>query len=139
MARRSGTRRKSRRRAKRCLTVEGKTVKADVRTKAMSFNDFVEAADYAVIEDAYKRAARVISPDLATTYSEHLAKKAPRDEDTEDALIEAHTAVAALGLLAAFVAFLLGPDARFFCGSVLFVDGGTDAQLRPDDHPQPWG
>jgi NAD(P)-dependent dehydrogenase (short-subunit alcohol dehydrogenase family) len=41
--------------------------------------------------------------------------------------------------LAAFVAFLLGPDARFFCGSVLFVDGGTDAQLRPDDHPQPWG
>jgi len=32
----------------------------------MSFNDFVEAADYAVIEDAYKRAARVISPDLAS-------------------------------------------------------------------------
>ena len=37
--------------------------------------------------------------------------------------------------LAAFVAFLLGPDARFFCGSVLFVDGGTDALLRPDDQP----
>ena len=32
--------------------------------------------------------------------------------------------------LAAFVAFLLGPDARFFCGSVVFVDGGTDAQMR---------
>jgi NAD(P)-dependent dehydrogenase (short-subunit alcohol dehydrogenase family) len=41
--------------------------------------------------------------------------------------------------LAAFVAFLLGPDARFFCGSIVFVDGGTDAQLRPDDQPQPWG
>jgi NAD(P)-dependent dehydrogenase (short-subunit alcohol dehydrogenase family) len=40
--------------------------------------------------------------------------------------------------LAAFVEFLLGPDARFFCGSVVFVDGGTDAQLRPDDQPQPW-
>jgi NAD(P)-dependent dehydrogenase (short-subunit alcohol dehydrogenase family) len=40
--------------------------------------------------------------------------------------------------LAAFVAFLLGPEARFFCGSVLFVDGGTDAQLRPDDVPMPW-
>ncbi len=40
--------------------------------------------------------------------------------------------------LAAFVAFLLGPDARFFCGSVLFVDGGTDAQLRPDATPTPW-
>jgi NAD(P)-dependent dehydrogenase (short-subunit alcohol dehydrogenase family) len=34
--------------------------------------------------------------------------------------------------IAAFVQFLLGPDARFFCGSVLFQDGGTDAQLRPD-------
>ena len=39
--------------------------------------------------------------------------------------------------LAAFVCFLLGPDARFFCGSVLFCDGGTDAQARPDDYPQP--
>lgn len=42
------------------------------------------------------------------------------------------------GELAAVVAFLLGPDARFFCGSVIFVDGGTDAQLRPDDFPRPW-
>lgn len=41
--------------------------------------------------------------------------------------------------LAGVVAFLLGPDARFFCGSVLFVDGGTDALLRADDHPPPMG
>ncbi len=41
------------------------------------------------------------------------------------------------GELAAFVRFLLGPDARFLCGSVLFVDGGTDALLRPDDAPVP--
>lgn len=40
--------------------------------------------------------------------------------------------------LAAFVEFLLGPDARFFCGSFLVVDGGTDAQLRPDDAPINW-
>jgi NAD(P)-dependent dehydrogenase (short-subunit alcohol dehydrogenase family) len=39
--------------------------------------------------------------------------------------------------LAAFVHFLLGPDARFFCGSVLFVDGGTDALMRADDVPMP--
>lgn len=39
--------------------------------------------------------------------------------------------------LAAFVQFLLGPDARFFCGSVVFVDGGTDAQFRADDFPKP--
>ena len=39
--------------------------------------------------------------------------------------------------LAAFVQFLLGPDARFFCGSVVFVDGGTDAQFRADAYPSP--
>lgn len=39
--------------------------------------------------------------------------------------------------LAAFVQFLLGPHARFFCGAVVFVDGGTDAQLRPRDFPTP--
>ena len=39
--------------------------------------------------------------------------------------------------LAAFVQFLLGPDARFFCGSVVFVDGGTDAHMRADDFPTP--
>ncbi|MFN8019632.1 MAG: SDR family oxidoreductase [Acidimicrobiales bacterium] len=40
--------------------------------------------------------------------------------------------------LAGVVAFLLGPDARFFCGSVLVCDGGTDALLRADDYPAPW-
>ena len=33
--------------------------------------------------------------------------------------------------LAGAIAFLPGPDAAFCCGSVLFVDGGTDALLRP--------
>ena len=44
---------------------------------------------------------------------------------------------AAADELAAFVQFLLGPDARFFCGSVVFVDGGTDAQFRADAYPSP--
>lgn len=81
------------------LTVEGQTVKADVATQGMTFNDFVEAADYAVIEDAYKRAARIISPDLATTYSEYLAQQDEDAEDEEEALIDAHTAIAAIGLI----------------------------------------
>jgi NAD(P)-dependent dehydrogenase (short-subunit alcohol dehydrogenase family) len=34
--------------------------------------------------------------------------------------------------IAAAVAFLLGPEARYVCGSVLFVDGGTDALIRGD-------
>ena len=40
--------------------------------------------------------------------------------------------------IAALIAFLLGPEARFFCGSVVWVDGGSDALLRPDDWPAPW-
>jgi NAD(P)-dependent dehydrogenase (short-subunit alcohol dehydrogenase family) len=40
--------------------------------------------------------------------------------------------------IASLVAFLLGPDASFFCGSVIFCDGGTEAQLRPDDWPVNW-
>lgn len=40
--------------------------------------------------------------------------------------------------IAALVEFLLGPDAGFFCGSVVLADGGTEALLRPDDWPAPW-
>ena len=39
--------------------------------------------------------------------------------------------------IAALLAFLLGPDARFFVGSLIFCDGGTDALTRPDDWPRP--
>lgn len=31
------------------------------------------------------------------------------------------------------VSYLLGPEAGFICGSVLFVDGGHDAMMRPDE------
>ena len=37
--------------------------------------------------------------------------------------------------LAAWVEFLLSPVGRFACGSVFYIDGGTDALLRPDDWP----
>jgi hypothetical protein len=83
------------------LTVEGQTVKVDMKTQGMTFNDFVERADFAVIEDAYRVTARAISPDLTRTYSEHVADHIDTDEfeDYEDALTEAHVIVAAMGLV----------------------------------------
>ena len=34
--------------------------------------------------------------------------------------------------IAAAARWLLGPDASFVVGSILFVDGGTDTLVRPD-------
>lgn len=81
------------------LEVEGKTIITDVESLTMSFDDFVEKADMAVIEDAYKRAGRGISADLVRTYAEYLADKDDKSDDREDALIEAHTVIAAMGLV----------------------------------------
>jgi NAD(P)-dependent dehydrogenase (short-subunit alcohol dehydrogenase family) len=39
--------------------------------------------------------------------------------------------------IASALAYLLSPDASFFCGSVLFADGGTDAAVRTADFPTP--
>jgi NAD(P)-dependent dehydrogenase (short-subunit alcohol dehydrogenase family) len=40
--------------------------------------------------------------------------------------------------LAELAVFLLGDRARFFCGSVLLCDGGSEAALRPDAWPARW-
>jgi NAD(P)-dependent dehydrogenase (short-subunit alcohol dehydrogenase family) len=40
--------------------------------------------------------------------------------------------------IAALIGLLLSADGGFFCGSVLFCDGGTDALLRADDWPARW-
>ena len=40
--------------------------------------------------------------------------------------------------IAALVALLLSGEGGFFCGSVLYVDGGTDALLRTTDWPAPF-
>lgn len=39
--------------------------------------------------------------------------------------------------LADWVLFMLSDAADFLCGSVIFVDGGTDAYFRADDWPKP--
>ncbi|MGA5543956.1 SDR family oxidoreductase [Mycobacterium sp. NPDC051198] len=38
--------------------------------------------------------------------------------------------------LAEWMVFMLSDAAEFLCGSVIFVDGGSDAYFRPDDWPR---
>jgi type III restriction enzyme len=87
---------------KAVLTVDGKTVVADLKDKKKSFDDFWEDTDMAVIEDAYRRAARIFSPDISRTYADFLAYKvaAPDEPDEfEEAIVEARVSIAALGLV----------------------------------------
>jgi NAD(P)-dependent dehydrogenase (short-subunit alcohol dehydrogenase family) len=41
------------------------------------------------------------------------------------------------GQIADWVVFMLSDSADFLCGSVIFVDGGSDAYFRADDWPRP--
>jgi hypothetical protein len=88
---------------KSVLTMDGQTVIADMKGKEKTFDEFWEDADVAVIDDAYRRAARIFSPDIAKTYVEHLAQKvASVDDDPEEyleAIVEARVTVAGLGLV----------------------------------------
>lgn len=85
------------------LTVDGKTVVADLKGKSKSLDEFYEDADMAVIDDAFRRAARIFSPDISRTYAEFLARKtASPEEDPEEfleAIVEARVTVAGLGLV----------------------------------------
>ncbi|MCW5827851.1 MAG: DEAD/DEAH box helicase family protein [Deltaproteobacteria bacterium] len=88
---------------KSVLTVDGETVVTDMKGKAKTFDEFWEDADVAVVDDAFRRAARIFSPDIARTYVEHLAKQiANVDDDPEEfleAITEARVTVAGLGLV----------------------------------------
>lgn len=82
------------------MTVEGRTIIADVQSGETHDDLFQAAADDAVISDAYRQTARIISPDIARTFTMERAKKKPQaGDDFDDALIEAREDVATLHLL----------------------------------------
>ena len=87
---------------KAVMVVDGKTVKADLLGKAKTFDEFWEDADMAVINDAYRRAARIFSPDISRTYVDVLAYQVAKPEDAdefEEALVAGRLQVAGLGLV----------------------------------------
>lgn len=85
------------------LTVDGKTVIADLKGKSKSFDEFYEDADIAVIDDAYRRASRIFSPDISRTYADYLARKTVTpEEDPEEfleAIVDARVTIAGIGLV----------------------------------------
>jgi len=81
-------------------TVEGRTIVLHLSDGETRSQAFQTEADAAVINDAYRRTARIISPDIARTYTEHRARQKPdAADDFEDALIEAREDIGALGLM----------------------------------------
>jgi hypothetical protein len=80
------------------LTVEGRTIIADLRKHEIHDDAFETEADDAVVGDAFRRSARILSPDIARTYTIERAKRRD-DGDFDDALIEAREDVAALHLV----------------------------------------
>lgn len=81
-------------------TVEGRTIIVKLQSGLTEDVGFVAEADHAVVSDAYQRTARIISPDIARTYTIERAKRKPEAEDDfDDALIEAREDVAALYLM----------------------------------------
>jgi type III restriction enzyme len=91
---------------KAVLTVEGERLIADLKGKKKSFDQFWEEADFAVIEDAYRRSSRILSPDLSRTYADWLSSKNIEADSHEEALLDAHADVAALGLVPDVKAYL---------------------------------
>jgi type III restriction enzyme len=80
--------------------VEGAIVVADLRGRTRTFNQFLEDADNAVIDDAFRRAARMLHPDIVRTFVAVLAaRKDDADPPDVEAFMDARADVAALGLV----------------------------------------
>ena len=82
------------------MTVEGRTIITDMKSGKTRDAHFQADADDAVVDDAYRRKARIISPQIAHTYTMKRANLNPEaKDDLDDALIESREDVAALHLL----------------------------------------
>lgn len=82
------------------MNVEGTVLVADLRGRDWTFNQFLEDADTAVIDDAFRRAARMLHPDIVRTYVAVLAaRKDDADPPDVEAFMDARADVAALGLV----------------------------------------
>ena len=98
--------------SKGILRVEGETLVVRVVGGEVSDEGvFVEAADDLSVAADFRAAGRVITPDLARQYADHLSE----DDEDEDGLFDAHVKVAALAKVEG-VADELDLEADRLCG-----------------------
>ena len=82
------------------MTVEGRTIIANLRSGTTHDERFRASADDVVVGDAFRRTARIVSPDIARTFTMALAKSKPEaEDDLDEALLVAREDVAALHLM----------------------------------------
>jgi type III restriction enzyme len=82
------------------LAVVGESRLLTISGEKKSYNEFVEDADFAVIDYVYARASRGLTSAVAKSYVEHLVRKKTGSETLNyEALMEARTDVAALALV----------------------------------------
>ena len=122
---------------KSVLTVDGKTVVANLKDKKQSFDDFWEAADMVVIDDAYRRASRIFSPDISRTYADFLAYKVATPEkpdEFEEAIVDARVSIAALGLVMEVQAYFDAEADKL--AKAWFAQYGNEIKKLTDDRKE---
>lgn len=84
------------------LKLDGETLVVSVSNNAVQDEHgvFTELADDRAIDADYKAAGRLLTPELAKRYAEHVADD---DDDDDDTLLDAHITVAALGKMPGIV------------------------------------
>jgi hypothetical protein len=112
-------------------TVVGVSLTANFLVGEQGLLPFEESADLATIDDYYRRASRIVSPDLARTFVEALAEDVSSADSPEDALEDAHLQFAALGLLPDLQAQLEAQADRL--AKEWFGQFGLDIRLLSDE------
>lgn len=94
-------------RKKNVNQVDGLSIISNLKTKQTEIYNFSEESDELVIEELYLRATKILSPAIAKSYLDYLAKNAKSDdEEFLEALIAAKVTVASICLVSEIQSYL---------------------------------
>jgi len=116
-------------------TVQGRTVLADLRTQTTDVEFFQAVADDMVVNDVWRRTARILSTTVARSYTEVLTERKPEfEEDPVEALMLAREDVAALGMMENLSTYF-DTEAKKL-SDVWFAEYRERIQQLPDDRQE---